>query len=393
VTRNGLDPLLPESENTTEIIGLPTEEEMNSAITKTIGHVLAVVGIVLVRPVFEKANELQMKAVKNFKRLIDPAKADAPMQSILGQEYEAHFVQPPLEMEPEESFSAESISNANKSQSLNTYDRNAWQRDYVLKGYHPQREELCLCQPSDSTISSVTDKRDPMLVDSSKQTASIKPERKDFEPIHSSKLRGESVDDSQTMSTPQSPSQVPLSRTSSVLTKRSVEGTRGHARDPLEEDFPFLFIGPSTYTGSPAADTDDSNMDYIFDEPDNMISAEPSEIDSCPIVSESPGAAEFDIYETAYRQEIERIRTRSLPRQGTTPKVYLTRRVEGKDDVMKLVEEEVPGTVPEIGRRLAKPSGPSLASAVSAIRAQLELQRQQERQGQIIAATDPPHRE
>lgn len=43
VTKNGLDPLLPESENTAEIVGLPTEEEMNSAITKTIGHVMAVV--------------------------------------------------------------------------------------------------------------------------------------------------------------------------------------------------------------------------------------------------------------------------------------------------------------------------------------------------------------
>ncbi|KAF7596275.1 hypothetical protein BBP40_002419 [Aspergillus hancockii] len=373
VTRNGLDPLLPESENTAEIIGLPTEEEMNSAITRTIGHVLAV-----------------MKAVKNFKRLIDPAKADPPMQSILGQEYETHFVQPPLEMEPEESFSAEPLSNPNKSQSLNTYNRNAWQRDDVLNGYHPQREGLCPCQPLDSTESSISGKQDPMLVGSSKQTTSIKPERKDSGSIRSSKLRGESTDDLQTISTPQSPSQVPLSRTSSVLTKRSIEGTRGHARDPLEEEFPFLFIGPSTYTGPPVADTDDFNMEYIYDEPD-ILSAEPSEIDPCPIVSESPGAAEFDIYETAYRQEIERIRTRSLPRQGATPKVYLTRRVEGKDDVMKLVEEEISGTIPEIGKRLAKPSGPSLASAVSAIRAQLELQRQQpqHQQGQEQSINSP----
>jgi len=43
VTKNGLDPLLSESENTAEIIEPPTEEEMNSAITKTVGHILAVV--------------------------------------------------------------------------------------------------------------------------------------------------------------------------------------------------------------------------------------------------------------------------------------------------------------------------------------------------------------
>ena len=322
-----------------------------------------------------------MKAVKNFKRLIDPAKADPPMQSILGQEYETHFVQPPLEMEPEESFAAGTVSNSNKSQSLNTYNRNAWQRDDVLKGYHLHCEEPRLQQLLDSTDTSISGKQDPVLYDSSKQTARVRPEGNDSGHIPSSTIPGAYFDDSQTLITPRSSSpQVPLSRTSSVLTKRSIEGTRGHARDPLEEEFPFLFIGPSTYTGSPPTDTGDSVMDYIFDEPDSMLSAEPSEIDPCPVVSESPGAAEFDIYETAYRQEIERIGIRSLPRRGTTPKVYLTRRVEGKDEVMKLVEEKIPGTVPDIGKRLAKPSGPSLSTAVSAIRAQLELQRQQKGQ-------------
>ncbi|KAE8351690.1 kinase-like domain-containing protein [Aspergillus coremiiformis] len=375
VTRNGMDPLLPESENTAEIIGLPTEEEMNTAITKTIGHVLAV-----------------MKAVKNFKRLISPTKADPSMQSILGQEYETHFVQPPLEMEPEESFTASTVSNSNKSQSLNTYNRNVWQRDDVLEGFHPHREEPCLQQSLQGTDSSLPGKQDPVLYNSSMNTESIMPLRKDPGSIRSSKLPGESADDTQLIIAPGSSSpQVPLSRTSSVLTKRSAEGTRGHARDPLEEEFPFLCIGPSTYTGSPSTDAGDSNMDYIFDEPDSMLSAEPSETDAHPVVSESPGAAEFDIYETAYRQEIERIRTRSLPRQGTTPKVYLTRRVEGKDDVMKLVEEEIPRTVSEIGRRLAKPPGPRLTSAVSAIRAQLELQRQQ--QGHKVAATNTLNQE
>lgn len=38
-----MDPLLPEEENTAEIIGLPTEEEMNSAITMNIGRILTVV--------------------------------------------------------------------------------------------------------------------------------------------------------------------------------------------------------------------------------------------------------------------------------------------------------------------------------------------------------------
>jgi [calcium/calmodulin-dependent protein kinase] kinase len=38
-----MDPLLSKAENTAEIVGLPTEEEMNSAITNSLGNVLAVV--------------------------------------------------------------------------------------------------------------------------------------------------------------------------------------------------------------------------------------------------------------------------------------------------------------------------------------------------------------
>lgn len=44
VTKDGLDPLLPEEENTAEIVSLPTEEEMESAITRSIGKLIVVVG-------------------------------------------------------------------------------------------------------------------------------------------------------------------------------------------------------------------------------------------------------------------------------------------------------------------------------------------------------------
>ncbi|KAI9040272.1 putative calcium/calmodulin dependent protein kinase [Aspergillus affinis] len=356
VTRDGLDPLLSESENTAEIIGLPTEEEMNSAITKNIGHVLAV-----------------MKAVKNFKRLIDPAKAEPPMQSILGQEYESHFVQPPLEMEPEEDFPMETVPEFNKSQSLNTYDRRGQELDNVLQGYHQQREGLPLNRPLDS--GSQTNPSG----DVSTNTRSAVAETKDASSVRGGNIRDEPGDDMQP-SVPQSPStHVSLSRASSATTKRSVEGTRGHARDPLEEEFPFLCIGPSTYTGPAQPDADgDTDMEYVCDEPENI-----SDTEAEPIVSESPGAAEFDIYETAYRQEIERIRKRDVPRQGSAPKVYLTRRVEGRDDMTKLVQqEEGSGTIPRVGKRIAVPSGPSLSFAVSAIRAQLDQQRQQQQQEQ-----------
>lgn len=51
-----------------------------------------------------------------------------------------------------------------------------------------------------------------------------------------------------------------------------------------------------------------------------------------PIVSESPGAADIDIYETAYTEEIERIRQRCRDegKDEEESTVYLTRRVDAR---------------------------------------------------------------
>ncbi|KAL4883076.1 kinase-like domain-containing protein [Aspergillus karnatakaensis] len=343
VTRNGTDPLLSKSENTAEIVELPTEEEMNLAITNNFGHVLAV-----------------MKAVKRFKSLLGSVRAETPIQSILGQEYETHFVEPPMEMDPEESVSVPSVTSPNKSQSLNTYNRKALERDDVLKGYHQQR-------------------RDPISAQENAEPASgysgimNRPARKDSGSIRSIKIREDSFDEIRSASP-----QIPLSRASSTTTKRSIEGTRGHARDPLEEDCPFLFIGPSTFTGSKPIDIKSTERPPIIlgsNDPTSAkpFEAEPDELDY-PAVSESPGAAEFDIYEIAYRKEVERIRANILPRQGTLPpKVYLTRRVDGKDELMKLVRETTMSTpVVGIGSRTAVPSAHSFGAAVGMLRAQLK---------------------
>lgn len=373
MTKNGLDPLLPECENTAEIVEPPTEEEMNSAITKTVGHILAVVNSspILLMLCLDRLTTLQIKAVKKFKRLIDPHKEEAPMQSILGGEYEAHFVEPPLEMEPDESFEmSNSMPMANKSQSLDTYNREALERDNVLRGYHHQRGEIGRGRPPG--------------IDG------VNLNKNELGSISSTRALGGSFDDPQTVSTAQSA----LSRTNSAATKRSVEGTRGHARDPLEEEFPFLFIGPSTYTGSSHTDTIDSQPAPIFEEPESTLTSETphtqlaeEEDGPVPIVSESPGVAEIDIYETAYRQEIERIRERSIPRRGTAPKMYLTRRVEGRDDVTRLVQENehqqpASQTVPALGNKVAVSSSSSFSSAVGMIRAQLEDQKKQPQQPQ-----------
>lgn len=77
---------------------------------------------------------------------------------------------------------------------------------------------------------------------------------------------------------------------------------KGQAHDPLEDTL-FLNIG----TGEDC----------------------PSQLGSCPIVSESPSNADMNVYEAAYQEEIARISKakESLP-PSRRPTLYLTRRVE-----------------------------------------------------------------
>jgi len=77
---------------------------------------------------------------------------------------------------------------------------------------------------------------------------------------------------------------------------------KGHAHDPMDEEPLFLGIGIGG-DDTPEAPQQD-------------------------FVAESPTAAEFSIYDTAYQQEVERIRAA----QGAAATVYLTRRVDGKKE-------------------------------------------------------------
>jgi len=83
---------------------------------------------------------------------------------------------------------------------------------------------------------------------------------------------------------------------------RQESGEKGHAHDPLDEEPLFLGIGTG---GNDALETPPGD-----------------------IVAESPTAAEFSIYDTAYQQEVDRIRAA----QGKTATVYLTRRVDSKKE-------------------------------------------------------------
>ncbi|KAG4416436.1 hypothetical protein IFR04_010414 [Cadophora malorum] len=79
-------------------------------------------------------------------------------------------------------------------------------------------------------------------------------------------------------------------------------GDKGHAQNPLEEEPLFLGIGSGGH-------------DSLEAPPQN-------------VVAESPTAAEFNIYDKAYQEEVDRIRAA----QGHTATVYLTRRVDSKKE-------------------------------------------------------------
>jgi [calcium/calmodulin-dependent protein kinase] kinase len=92
-----------------------------------------------------------------------------------------------------------------------------------------------------------------------------------------------------------------LSQSSSpALLHHESSGEKGHAHDPLDEEPLFLGIG----LGGP-----------------DLLEAPPQDV-----VAESPTAAEFSIYDTAYQEEVDRIREA----QGHRATVYLTRRVDSK---------------------------------------------------------------
>lgn len=324
-----------------------------------------------------------MRAVKGFKRLVDPSKAGSALQSILGDEHEAHFVEPPMEMDPSEDFPAVGLDeNAHSGHGFGGGIRKGFARHPML-GLH-SREDSSAEHPGHSQSTSFSSRPEYSPASSRWHSGVFEPERKDSGSIRSGRSQGKSEAVHETRPQSQSASPHPaLSRASSATTKRSLEGTRGHARDPLEEDFPYLFIGPSTYTGTSSQKPADLNIGSdpspIFAEPESTedmdMGVDTAESDEAmQIVSESPGAAEFDIYETAYAQELERIKS-SLTYPGAGPKVYLTRRVEGKDEVMKFVKDKALDL--QIGqRKLLSPSpqkGPSaFSAAVSMLRDRMD---------------------
>lgn len=285
VTKGGRDPLLSEAENTSELVEPPTEAEMNAAITSNMRNVMTVI-----------------KAVSRFKALLNK-KRPPVMHSILGDQDDPRFSLPPGRM-PANNIAPPGLPH--KSHSMNTDDRDHTEAALVAEGLH---RDFNVTETSQIPV--VSQKIAPTLEIPfrSKKASSETPKP-------ALDLSSDSEDDDlPQVPTGDDPSPVEIKRLPKFRSikrhARTQDGKRGQARDPLEDQL-FLRIGPSTFSGMPSEHAEDSSF-----APDDEVY----------MVSESPGAADVDIYETAYRDEIERILARAKE-QEKEPQVYLTRRVD-----------------------------------------------------------------
>ena len=102
------------------------------------------------------------------------------------------------------------------------------------------------------------------------------------------------------------------------------EHPKGHAHNPLEDR---LYLRVGTGTGPTSSTTDDPTLIEDAD-PDSQF------------FSESPHAADLNIYDQAYREEVDRIRERhSQSGSDREPTVFLTRRVDNVKGLMGKVVE------------------------------------------------------
>ncbi|KUJ19870.1 BcCMK3, calcium/calmodulin-dependent protein kinase [Mollisia scopiformis] len=268
VTKKGTDPLLSEEENIADLVEPPSEVEVNHAITAKMRNL-----IVLVREAISTSESLidrfstntsKMKAVQKFKSKLD-TKRPAALSGVLGQGIRTLTTA---------TMDGHSDHGLHRSKSADLEDRRPIETALAAEGVHHDLDppDVNQLRPMPNRLDSTT-----TIIQSEHSSPT-------------STLKKQSTDDVSSSEPP-----VP-----GILRQES--GERGHAHDPLDEQPLFLGIGAGG---------------------DDTLSPP-----SPDIVAESPTAAEFNIYDTAYQKEVERIRSA----QGHQATVYLTRRVDKKKE-------------------------------------------------------------
>ncbi|KAI9818476.1 MAG: hypothetical protein M1827_000535 [Pycnora praestabilis] len=216
-----------------------------------------------------------MKAVKKFKNLLYKKRPDR-MQGILGGD--VRIVQPPVAMSQ-----PNPRTSGNRTRSVDTHNRRPVEQALVAEGVHHEMDMdgigdmLPRRMDSAVAISTYDDKDDDRMDSEFGHKANPHTPQKG---ISGDKAKANSSRD----------------HTSGSFDGHHRDSGKGHAHNPLEETL-FLDVGPG------------GGVDP-------------------PLVSESPPAAEINIYETAYQGELEKIREA----QGHKASIYLTRRVEHKKE-------------------------------------------------------------
>lgn len=202
-----------------------------------------------------------MKAVKKFKNVI-AHKRPPGMDGILGKD--TRIVQPPLSMDR-----PEKPKQYHKTRSVDTHDRRPIEQALVSEGVHRDVDFVSL----ESDDKAVPDREDTAVT---------------YLPTTPTK-RSSNDDHHKSPSSPTSPKRTlnahpqdhrPLHHAATAPTPIDHLG-KGQAHDPLSDNL-YLALGPGGNSAPP----------------------------SPPAVSESPPAANTDIYETAYHMELERIRAK-----------------------------------------------------------------------------------
>lgn len=262
-----------------------------------------------------------MKAVNKFKKLV-AHKRPPVMSSILGEDDPARFSLPPLSMR--QSVKAPGLPH--KSYSVTSFDRQAVEGALAAEGVHrnmdmlqerhrglPMQERDQTAQAPTTPLKAGQGDRPRSLDDPRLGPAELDPD--DGLQAQLPRLSTSVEEEEQYLAfrPERSPSDSERARSYDEV------GHRGHARDPLQDHL-YLYIGPSTFSG--VSNNADNRATLVAD----------GEEEGVVIVSESPGAADIDIYETAYRDEIERIRQRTKEegKDEEETSVYLTRRVDAR---------------------------------------------------------------
>ena len=286
--------LLSEAENTSNLVEPPTEAEMDAAITNNMRNLMTVVGFWKETPQVVLTVS-QVRAVNKFKSLIGKDKPRI-ITSILGEQGGGHFSHPPASMPKE------AATLPMKSHSFDGFGQE-----------HPEQAPAIEEVSRDMNRLNMRPGPVPILgIDNTSKT-----DKPPATLSHTNTAADDPVSRMQTIAEIENldPDSLPPFQSHNTHGYTADElGGKGHAHDPLEDKL-YLYIGPSTFSGTSSTPDDDTTFT--------------SGDDDGPIVSESPGAADVDIYETAYRDEIERIMARAKE-EKKEPNVYLTRRVDAK---------------------------------------------------------------